>query len=70
MDNIDEKETDELMEATLTASTEGRIKAKDLTIQLLPLLEEYFVGKFNRYGNVIVMWFANGQRFKLYVSEN
>lgn len=45
------------------------ITSDQLTKEILLLLNDYFVGKFEEKDNEVLMSFENGQRFKLSVEE-
>ena len=51
------------------AETESRFSSGDLSEELLPLLDDYFIGDFFAKDDGIVMSFLNGQRFRLSVTE-
>lgn len=56
-------------EALKLAATENKFGAQDLTGELLPLIESYFIGSFARDGKEIRLNFLNGQRFLLSIRE-
>ncbi|MGN0768732.1 MAG: hypothetical protein ACI4M8_05160 [Christensenellales bacterium] len=51
------------------AENESRFSSRDLSEELLPLLDDYFVGDFHLKDDGIVASFLNGQQFILSVNE-
>ena len=59
----------ELKKAALLAFTEKRFSCDNVAEELLLLLNEYFIGRFQQKGNRIKLNFLNGQSFVLSISK-
>ena len=53
----------------LTAANEKSITKENLLKEILPLMKEYFIGKFKIENGVIKMSFMDGKKFVLTVHE-
>ena len=66
----DKKElTKEELEMYLRAIMEKPINANDLLAEVLPLLEDYFIGEFKLTDKYIIMEMLNNQKFKFSIEE-
>ena len=61
--------TKEELEMYLRAIMENPIDANDLLAEVLPLLEDYFIGEFKLTDKHIIMEMLNNQKFKLSIEE-
>ena len=61
--------TKEEVEMYLRAIMEKSIVANDLLMEILPLLEEYFIAEFELTDDNIVIKMMNGQKFKITIEE-
>ena len=68
MKNKDQLSKEEL-EMYLRAIMEKPIQAKDLLVELLPLVEDCFLGGFELKENSIVMEMLNKQKFEITIKE-
>ena len=50
-------------------SKKNEIRAEELTRELLPIMRDFFAGKFICEGNVLHCEFYGGQRLKISVEE-
>ena len=64
-----EEYTKEEVEMYLRAIMEERIDAKYLLMEILPLLEEYFIADFELTEDSIIWKMLNGQNFKMTIEE-
>lgn len=61
--------TKEILCAERAAAGEQRICSNDLIAELLPLVNDYFVGSFYEKDGEMILSFLNGQKFALSVRE-
>ena len=61
--------TKEEVEMYLRAIMEERIYANDLLVEILPLLEEYFIADFELTKDDIIWKMLNGQKFRMTIEE-
>ena len=61
--------TKEELEMYLRAIMEKPIEANDLLAEVLPLLEDYFIGEFKLTDKYIIMEMLNNQKFKFSIEE-
>ena len=61
--------TKEEVEMYLRAVAEESIDANDLLVEILPLLEEYFIADFELTKDSIIWSMLNGQKFRLTIEE-
>lgn len=59
MEHVAFKTDDEL------ARKEAPIEAESLLCELLPLMEEYFIGEISLEGNALLYRLPNGQKFRI-----
>ena len=64
-----EEYTKEEVEMYLRAIMEEGIDANDLLMEVLPLLEEYFIADFELTKDSIIWKMLNGQKFKMTIEE-
>ena len=64
-----EEYTKEEVEMYLRAIMEEGINANDLLMEVLPLLEEYFIADFELTKDSIIWEMLNGQKFKIIIEE-
>ncbi|MGN0817788.1 MAG: hypothetical protein ACI4L9_02355 [Candidatus Coproplasma sp.] len=60
---------EQIFEETYEAKCESKVAAAELIKEILPLLEDYFVGDFLYDGNTLTYVMPNGQRFNLKAEE-
>ncbi len=69
MEQKNERNKNKKLAVSFAAINEETILPTDLLQEILPLLQEYFVGNFKIEGNAISIKFLNGQKFRLTVGE-
>ena len=60
---------EENFQAVYAAAHEEKITPSDIAEEMLPLVEEYFLGKTNMCGGGLQIEFFNGQKFILSATE-
>ncbi|MGN0822781.1 MAG: hypothetical protein ACI4NG_03315 [Candidatus Gallimonas sp.] len=63
------KESRNLSEEEQTAADEPPVTEQELLEEVVPLLDDYFVGKFILSDRAITYLMPNGQRFRLIAEE-
>ncbi len=61
--------TKDEMEMYLRAVLEKTVNSKDLLAEILPLLEEYFIARFDLTDENIVVEMLNKQKFRIIIEE-
>lgn len=69
MEQKNERNKNKKLAVSFAAINEETILPTDLLQEILPLLQEYFVGNIKIEGNAISIKFLNGQKFRLTVGE-
>lgn len=69
MEQKNERNKNKKLAVSFAAINEETILPTDLLQEILPLLQEYFVGNFKIEGGAISIKFLNGQKFRLTVGE-
>ena len=70
MDKNTKRKTPEERLALIQATTEGKIEAKNILEEILPLIEDYFICKAKMQNGAIKMELYNGQKFTITCAEN